>query len=134
MIRLPISVEDYRNFVLNHRGAFNEVAEALLAQGEKEKARDIVLYGLEKMPDKGVPYDVSNARNVEVLFEVGEKEKAIEVATVLGKRMDEWLLTIWINKIMIMIYTTALLYWANYSVFCTVYGEAELSEEVRRCL
>jgi tetratricopeptide (TPR) repeat protein len=81
--------EDYRNFVLNHRGAFNEVAEALLAQGEKEKARDIVLYGLEKMPDKGVPYDVSNARNVEVLFEVGEKEKAIEVATVLGKRMDE---------------------------------------------
>lgn len=80
---------DYRNFVLNHRGAFNEVAEALITKGEKEKARELILYGLEKMPDKGVPFDVANLRNVETLFEVGEKEKAIEVATILGKRMDE---------------------------------------------
>ena len=80
---------DYRNFVLNHRGAFNEVAEALIAKGEKEKARELILFGLEKMPDMGVPFDVANLRNVESLFEVGEKEKAIEVATILGKRMDE---------------------------------------------
>ena len=41
------------------------------------------------MPNSAIKYDVSNARNVEVLFEVGEKEKAIELATVLGKQMDE---------------------------------------------
>lgn len=80
---------DYRNFVLNHRGAINEVAEALVAEGKKEEARNLILFSLEKMPDKAVPYDVSNARNVEILFEVGEKEKAIELATVLGTRMDE---------------------------------------------
>ncbi len=79
--------EDYRNFVLNHRGTINEITDALLEKGEKDKARQVVLYSLEKMPNATIPYDVSNARNVEVLFEVGEKEKAIEVATILGNRM-----------------------------------------------
>lgn len=81
--------QDYRNFVLNHRGAFNELADAFLAKGDKEKAREVVLFALEKMPNKAIPYDVSNARNVEMLFEVGEKEKAIELTADLGKQMDE---------------------------------------------
>ncbi len=81
--------QDYRNFVLNHRGAFNELADALLEEGDKAKAREVVLYSLSKMPNKSIPYDVSNARNIEMLFEVGEKEKAIELATILGKQMDE---------------------------------------------
>jgi hypothetical protein len=80
---------DHRNFVLNHRGAINEVVDALLAEGEKEKAREILLMSLERMPDKGVPFDVGNARNIQSLFEVGEKEKAIELANLLGQRMDE---------------------------------------------
>jgi hypothetical protein len=79
--------EDYRNFVLNHRGTINEIADALLAKGQKDQAREVLLYSLEKMPNSTIPYDVSNARNVESLFEVGEKEKAIEVATKLGNRM-----------------------------------------------
>lgn len=79
--------EDYRNFILNHRGTVNEITDALLAKGEKEKAREVLLYSLEKMPNSTVPYDISNAQNVETLFEVGEKEKAIEVATLLGDRM-----------------------------------------------
>ncbi len=81
--------QDYRNFVLNHRGAFNELADALLEEGNKAKAREVVLHSLTKMPHKSIPYDVSNARNVEMLFEVGEKEKAIELANILGKQMDE---------------------------------------------
>lgn len=79
--------EDYRNFVLNHRGTVNEVTDALLVKGEKDKARELLLYSLTMMPNSSIPYDVSNARNVESLFEVGEKEKAIEVATKLGNRM-----------------------------------------------
>lgn len=79
--------EDYRNFVMNHRGTINEIADAMLVKGDKEKAREVLLYSLEMMPNATIPYDVSNARNVESLFEVGEKEKAIEVATKLGNRM-----------------------------------------------
>ncbi|HET9055148.1 MAG TPA: DUF2723 domain-containing protein, partial [Cyclobacteriaceae bacterium] len=81
--------EDYRNFVMNHRGTLNEVADALLLKGEKDKAREVLLRSLEKMPHATIPYDVSNARNVETLFELGEKEKAIEVATKLGNRMAD---------------------------------------------
>jgi hypothetical protein len=81
--------QDYRNFILNHRGAFNELADELLARGEKEKAREVILFSLEKMPNASIPYDFTNARNVEMLFEVGEKEKAIELAATLGKQMDE---------------------------------------------
>jgi hypothetical protein len=80
---------DYRNFVQNHRATFNEVADALIEKGEKEKARQLILHNFEKMPDKGVPYDFTNALAVEILFEVGEKEKAVEVASVIGDRYVE---------------------------------------------
>lgn len=79
--------EDYRNFVQNHRNTINEISDALLAKGEKEKTREVLLYSLEKMPNSTIPYDVSNAQNVQTLFEIGEKERAIEVATILGNRM-----------------------------------------------
>lgn len=80
---------DYRSFIQNHRGSFNELATALLERGDKAKAREVVLASLEKMPNASVPYDFSNAVNVEMLFEVGEKEKAVQLANVLGKQMDE---------------------------------------------
>jgi hypothetical protein len=79
--------EDYRNFVLNHRGTMNEVVDALIEKGDEEKARTVLLHSLEKMPNSTIPYDVSNARNVRTLFELGEKEKAIEMARILGDRM-----------------------------------------------
>ncbi|MBX2971045.1 MAG: DUF2723 domain-containing protein, partial [Cyclobacteriaceae bacterium] len=80
---------DYRSFVQNHRSTFNEIAEALIKEGKPEKARELLMMSLEKMPDQGVPYDFINALMVELLLEVGEKEKAVEIATVVGNRFDE---------------------------------------------
>lgn len=80
---------DYRSFVQNHRSTFNEVAEALIKEGKPEKARELLMMSLEKMPDQGVPYDFINALMVELLLEVGEKEKAVEIATIVGNRFDE---------------------------------------------
>ncbi|WKZ59061.1 MAG: DUF2723 domain-containing protein [Cyclobacteriaceae bacterium] len=80
---------DYRSFVQNHRSTFNEIAEALIAEGKTEQARELLMMSLEKMPDQGVPYDFINALMVELLLEVGEKEKAIEIATIVGNRFDE---------------------------------------------
>lgn len=80
---------DYRNFIQNHRATFNEVAEALLAKGDTSRAHDVIMADFEKMPDKGVIYDFTNALAVELLFEVGEKEKAIDVATTIGDRYIE---------------------------------------------
>jgi len=47
------------------------------------------LFSLEKMPDKAVRFDLINAQMVEMLLEVGEKEKAIEVANILSTRADQ---------------------------------------------
>lgn len=81
--------QDYRSFVQNHRSSFNALAEALIAEGNNAKAREVLLFSLEKMPDKGIRYDFTNARMVELLFEVGEKEKAIEIVNTLSPRLDE---------------------------------------------
>ena len=49
------------------------------------------------MPDASIPYDYTNAQTVDMLFEVGEKEKALEISNVMSKRSDE-LATYYIEK------------------------------------
>lgn len=89
--------QDYRSFVQNHRSSFNALAQALIAEGDNAKAREVLLYSLAKMPDRGVRYDFTNAQMIELLFEVGEKDKALEIANTLGARNDE-LATYYISK------------------------------------
>lgn len=81
--------EDYRNFVLNHRSSFNSVAQAFINKGEPEMARKTLLFSIEKMSDKAIPYDHTAAETVNLLFQVGEKDKAIEIANIVGERADE---------------------------------------------
>jgi uncharacterized protein YneF (UPF0154 family) len=61
----------------------------LIKEGDTAKAREVLLYSLAKMPDAGVPYDFTNAQMVEMLMEVGEKEKAIEISNIMSTRFDE---------------------------------------------
>jgi hypothetical protein len=81
--------QDYRSFVQNHRSSLNSLAEALIAEGNNAKAREVLIHSLTKMPDHGVRFDFTNARMVELLLEVGEKEKAIEIVNLLTPRLDE---------------------------------------------
>jgi hypothetical protein len=81
--------EDYRGFVLNHRSALNDLAEALIEEGQLEKANKVLEFSLEKMPDRGVPFDITTSTLVDLLFKVGQKEKAIEIANLIGTRADE---------------------------------------------
>jgi hypothetical protein len=81
--------DQYRNFVLNHRSSFNSLAEAFIKQGDSAKAREVLMFSLENMPDASIRYDYTSAQSVGYLFEVGEKEKAIEIATKMFKRADE---------------------------------------------
>lgn len=81
--------QDYRNFVSNHRSSFASLIEGLLLEGKTEQAREAVMFCFEKMPDKTIQYDHINARLVDVLFEVGEKEKALEVVNIMWPRAEE---------------------------------------------
>jgi hypothetical protein len=41
------------------------------------------------MPDDPIRFDYTTAQTVALLFEVGEKEEAIKIATLMGQRADE---------------------------------------------
>jgi Protein of unknown function (DUF2723) len=98
--------DDYKGFVFNHRSSLNSLAEELInianveksqtriksegaSENKMEKARKVLLFSLEKMPDAAVPYDLNVTNTVELLFKVGEKEKAVAIAKVMGDRSVE---------------------------------------------
>lgn len=100
--------EDYRGFVQNHRSSLNSLAEALLDEYEaenagmsetvtkegnvedkKEKARKVVMLSLEKMPDAAIPFDLTMTTTVDLLFRLGEKQKALDIANTMVTRADE---------------------------------------------
>jgi hypothetical protein len=80
---------DYRSFVQNHRSSINSLAAALIDRGDTTRARKVLLYSLEKMPDRGVPFDYTNTQTVELLMAVGEKERALKITNILATRSDE---------------------------------------------
>lgn len=80
---------DYRSFVQNHRSSLNSIAAALMNRGDSTRAREVLLFSIEKMPDHGVPYDYTNTQTIQLLFAAGERERAVEMADILSKRSDE---------------------------------------------
>ncbi len=81
--------EDYKGFVLNHRSSINSVAQSLIDKGESEKAKELLMFSLAKMPDVALPYDYTTTETVNLLFKVGEKAKALEIAKTVGERAIE---------------------------------------------
>lgn len=83
--------EDYRNFALNHRSAFNILALSLIEADKHEKAREVLVRCLEVMPNKSIPFDYFNVQQVGLLLEVGENDLAAHVSEVSAKNASEML-------------------------------------------
>jgi len=49
----------------------------------------VLLFSLAKMPDKAIKYDHTTPETIDLLFQVGEKDKAIEISKVIGDRSEE---------------------------------------------
>ena len=81
--------DDYRRAVQNHRNNLNALAAALLFEGDSLKAKEVLLQSLDKMPDHGVRYDITSLQTFQLLLDVGERERAFEIADKLGARADE---------------------------------------------
>ena len=84
------SNERYRNFTLNHRSAFNTLAGNLLIKGDTARALKVINRCLEVMPDKSVPYDLYSVQQIPLLFDLGSKEQALNMARIIGDRAIEW--------------------------------------------
>jgi hypothetical protein len=83
--------DDYRRAVQNHRNTLNSLAASLIAEGDTVKAKEVLLFNLEKMPDHGVRYDVASLTTFQLLLEVGENQKAYDIADKLIERADQLL-------------------------------------------
>jgi hypothetical protein len=81
--------DDYRRAVQNHRNNFNSIATSLIEEGDLVKAKALLLYGLDKMPDHTIRYDITHLQTIQLLFEVGEKQRAYAIADKLSARADE---------------------------------------------
>jgi hypothetical protein len=126
--------QDYRNFVLNHRSSFASLIEALLLEGKTEQAREAVLFCFDKMPDKTVAYDHVNARMVDALFEVGEKDRAIEVATTMWPKAKEMALYLSDLKDFGREFQISYAVLNELQRVLYKYGEAELGKQVEEAL
>lgn len=78
--------EEYRRFASNHRSSLNTIVMALLDEDKMEQAATLLNYGLETMPHKAIPYDLSSGQSVPLFFEVGEDEKALDIIDKISKR------------------------------------------------
>lgn len=83
--------EDYRGFCQNLRSAFNTLAGEYLAVGEYETARDILVKCLESIPNETIPYDYFSMLQISMLLEVGERERALEIAEKLSTNATQTL-------------------------------------------
>ena len=75
--------------VVSARIAFFRLADQLLREGKKDKAREVLNYSLKVIPDKSIPFDQISSNYVRFLFEVGEDKKALEVANIMATRADQ---------------------------------------------
>ncbi|MAE85868.1 MAG: glycosyltransferase [Flammeovirgaceae bacterium] len=71
--------EDYRNFVLNHRSAFNSLAISLMEDGQYKKSEEVIEKCLQAMPNEAIPYDYFNMQQVGILLELDQYENSSEV-------------------------------------------------------
>ncbi len=80
---------DYRTQVLMHRTNLNTLAQALLDEDKVEKAIKTLLFSLEKMPYEVIAYDPSTPDTVNLLFQAGQREKALVISRVVGAQANE---------------------------------------------
>ena len=83
--------DDYRGFVQNHRFSFNTLAEGLILEGKKEKAKEVLMRSMALMPDEANYYDYSTVETISLFITLGENEKAIELSKIMGTRAIDML-------------------------------------------
>lgn len=81
--------ENYRRFPINARLHFYRLAETLLEEGKKEKAKEVALHSLKVLPDVGVPFDEMTSNMISILIAVDETQKAVEVSDILATRANQ---------------------------------------------
>jgi hypothetical protein len=71
--------ENNSRLMMNVRNTFNRLAETLVAEGQIDKAVQVLDRGVELMPHKIVPYNYFSIMMAETYFNAGKPEKGREI-------------------------------------------------------
>lgn len=82
--------ENVLRMTVNIKGNFGRLAEALVANGEKEKAAEVIDYSLKVLPPSQVEHSVFDYSYPNIYYQAGQKEKAHKLLQeMFDKCMDE---------------------------------------------
>jgi hypothetical protein len=73
--------DDYKMQVMQHRSNLNSLAEALIDKDDILRASQALAFSLQTIPNEVIPYDPSLPDTVDLLFRVGESDKAVDIST-----------------------------------------------------
>lgn len=78
--------ENAMRMCMTHRRVFVQLADALLDEGKKDKAIEVLAYCEENIPSENVPYDFQSYSHImaELYYGLGNKEKGDEIAKTLA--------------------------------------------------
>ncbi|HPS51900.1 MAG TPA: DUF2723 domain-containing protein, partial [Bacteroidales bacterium] len=75
--------------IMNMRGMFGRLADALILEGKKDSARRVVERCFEIMPESVAAYDFFTVSLIDPLYRIGETAKANALASKILKNTDE---------------------------------------------
>ena len=74
-----------------HRMMFAQLAEALIREGQREKAVEVLDYAEEMLPGYNIPYDYTSASMASMYLMLGETEKANAILDNVANNCVEYL-------------------------------------------
>ncbi|MDG1189532.1 MAG: tetratricopeptide repeat protein, partial [Flavobacteriales bacterium] len=75
--------ETNMRMTMNFRNNFVRLAEALIREGDFERAENVIDRCLEVMPNEAIPFNYFNLPMAEVYYKIGKLEKAKEIVSIL---------------------------------------------------
>ncbi len=83
--------ENNARMMMNIRNTFNRLAETLVAEGQTDKAVQVLDRGIELIPHKIVPYNYFSIMMAETYFNAGKAEKGKEIINTIMTDYEEQL-------------------------------------------
>ena len=75
--------------IVTARLSFIRLADQLIREGNKAKAKAALDYSMKVMPDKTIPYDQLSANYVSLYLAAGDKKTALQIAETMMNRNDK---------------------------------------------
>ena len=83
--------ENLMRMCRTHRMMFAQLADALYREGQNEKALEVLDRCEKELPNYNIPYDYTSTTMALLYFDLGEREKAIDILTAVADNNIQYL-------------------------------------------